>query len=52
MYFFFLGCGLGTELCVFQCQVALEGSDKYIVCVSGAAGVGLTFSSCQSEAVA
>ena len=40
---FVLGDSLGTKPCVFPCQVAPAGDERYLGCAAGAAGVVCVF---------
>ena len=35
----FWGGSLSTKPCVFPCQVAAGGDERYLVCAAGAAGI-------------
>ena len=39
----FWGGSRSTKPCVFPCKVAAGDDERYLVCATGAAGVGLSF---------
>ena len=48
----FWGGSRSAKPCVFPCKVAAAGDERYLVCATGAAGVGLSFFFCRSVTVA
>ena len=48
----FWGGSRSTKPCVFPCKVAAGDDERYLVCATGAAGVGLSSSFCRSVTVA
>ena len=46
------GGSRSTKPCVFPCKVAAAGDERYLVCATGAAAVGLPFFFCRSVTVA
>ena len=48
----FWGGSRSTKPCVFPCKVAAGDDERYLVCATGAAAVGLSFFFCRSATVA
>ena len=48
----FWGGSRSTKPCVFPCKVAAGDDERYLVCATGAAGVGWSFFFCRSVTVA
>ena len=48
----FWGGSRSTKPCVFPCKVAAGDDERYLVCATGAAAVGLSFFFCRSVTVA
>ena len=46
------GGSRSTKPCVFPCKVAAGDDERYLVCATGAAAVGLSFFFCRSVTVA
>ena len=43
IWILFWGGSRNTKPCIFPCQVAAGGDERYLLCAAGAAAVGLPF---------